>query len=1243
MLGELILDMEIYVQKLPACESYRAIHRALAGAVRRVFGKRVEFRWRRFKKDNTKGALTFPTVQMGQRFLTHYPEGVSIRYRGRYTKATICQSRYPPDSRVVEGMIKVMEEMEYEPWSSGSEDDQIGPSALDYSSPRKDINYRRPGLHISRLEWGLWTTDGTFGRCGALERKGYLTHHSETGELEIVGICDIIDMLKGSGDENGITMDNVSIQEVLIGLTATGYRLFLTLSRIPRFWSQNPDRHLLDDIIDGTDDSTSARVFAHELSIFIGEELPIYRIPGLCVEHEADAPYCNVYVLNLEGPTLHRNLKRLLKSMRRHFPSDPYQYVKARKFSLVDELEKAARLYRNHDYRIAFQIESYMKNRLLVPSETEYLDPQIRILTAKHGIDLTIRILQNFATLLPIRTHETMSQGVEFSDMLRRAESILMSELQKPNMNIAWIHRLYITPAGYHMEGPEWMGSNRVLRLYPKHHHHFLKVSFVEENMSRIQSSREPDLRPILKGRWMSAFQESASCGIKVGGTKFQFLGFSSSSLKEHSAWFLAPFKHRGQNITADYLRSQLGDFSRIRCPPRLAARIGQTFTTTSHSIDLQTDDIRIKEIPDVEVREYNFSDGVGTISRLMIERIWRVSAVDDSGVNPVAYQIRLGGAKGVLSLDKTLRGDQICLRPSMIKFRAENSRLEIANVAKLMPTFLNRQIVVILETLGLPRDNFLTLQQTEVNHLERASYEFDEALRLCQQYGLGQASRLPSILKTLKIHGVDGVFQMPFFRRLNSLAIGHALKQIKYKTRVALDRSWKLMGVMDEFSYLKEGEIYVCLKDKTGNVEFLEGNTIVFRSPSLHCGDVQCVHAIGTVKYSNPLSSLYNCVVFSSQGSRPIPNMLSGGDLDGDLFDVSQNPLLFPPRWEPPDSYPSVAPNELYRECTMADIAEFFIDFIANDTLGQICTRHAIIADQSSDGVMNPKCVTLSRLASTAVDFPKTGHPVNIRSAPYVDSRVKPDFMARQPVAEEDYVPNPGMYSPQDISPNYYGTRPDRTYYYKSTKVLGEMYRSLDIQSLLKAWNAGLDWNEEGPEQLWHKIECNLQKLKPPYQEKWNDYLQQAKEAVEAYMDEFKIIQHTYNPTPCKREGLKETEVFLQCLHMDPSIRNIRGRGKSEYYQSFRDAYRSLVEGVRSEILGTMEGRFQRAAAYFHIGLESAKVRRRREGESFAWILVPDLFDAWDRVQKHGFIDGDESEEALPASPYGLIKEDSS
>jgi len=52
------------------------------------------------------------------------------------------------------------------------------------------------------------------------------------------------------------------------------------------------------------------------------------------------------------------------------------------------------------------------------------------------------------------------------------------------------------------------------------------------------------------------------------------------------------------------------------------------------------------------------------------------------------------------------------------------------------------------------------------------------------------------------------------------------------------------------------------------------------------------------------------------------------------------------------------------------------------------ISTRHLITADKKSEGVHHPDCLKLAELASTAVDFPKTGRKVG--SVPGARPKIK-------------------------------------------------------------------------------------------------------------------------------------------------------------------------------------------------------------------------------------------------------------
>jgi hypothetical protein len=75
------------------------------------------------------------------------------------------------------------------------------------------------------------------------------------------------------------------------------------------------------------------------------------------------------------------------------------------------------------------------------------------------------------------------------------------------------------------------------------------------------------------------------------------------------------------------------------------------------------------------------------------------------------------------------------------------------------------------------------------------------------------------------------------------------------------------------------------------------------------------------------------------------------------------------------PADYPRVSSLELGREVTINDMSSFFVEFMETDQLGPICTHHLQLTDQKPFGAFDPSCIKLAGLASTAVNFSKTGY----------------------------------------------------------------------------------------------------------------------------------------------------------------------------------------------------------------------------------------------------------------------------
>lgn len=176
----------------------------------------------------------------------------------------------------------------------------------------------------------------------------------------------------------------------------------------------------------------------------------------------------------------------------------------------------------------------------------------------------------------------------------------------------------------------------------------------------------------------------------------------------------------------------------------------------------------------------------------------------------------------------------------------------------------------------------------------------------------------------------------------------------------------------MDETGILEENEVYVPLRIE-GAAKLVQGDLVVTRSPALHPGDVKVARAVD-VPEDSPLRELYNCIVFSSKGERDIPSQLSGGDLDGDVYQIFWRSALFPKILATPADYPIVTPIDIGREVTRSDMTDFFIKFMEQDQLGRIANNHQTLADQREEGTFDEDCLTLATLHSTAVDFSKTG-----------------------------------------------------------------------------------------------------------------------------------------------------------------------------------------------------------------------------------------------------------------------------
>ncbi|KAF6144668.1 hypothetical protein GIB67_006160 [Kingdonia uniflora] len=588
--------------------------------------------------------------------------------------------------------------------------------------------------------------------------------------------------------------------------------------------------------------------------------------------------------------------------------------------------------------------------------------------------------------------------------------------------NLVYIRRVQITPSKVYFISPEVIVSNRVLRNYHKVIDNFIRVSFVDEGGEKLRSTylsprrcsanEEKKLTAIYR-RILSVLQ----IGIVIGDKKFEFLAFSSSQLRDNSVWMFA-----SQNgLSSATIRQWMGDFHEIRNVAKHASRLGQSFSSSKEALTVNRKEIEI--IPDVEIEsdgtKYIFSDGIGKISLDFARKVAKKCGI--KGSIPSAFQIRYGGYKGVVSIDPTSRM-KLSLRKSMLKYTSENAKLDVLSMSKNQPCYLNRQLITLLSTLGVEDHVFEKKQKEVVDQLDKI---LTDPLRAKEALELMSPGESTNVLQEMLSCGYRPDAE-PFLAMMLQAFRTTKLLELRNKSRIPVPNGRSMMGCLDETKTLEYGQVFVQVSRKDGK-EFLydgheaqkstfivKGKVVVAKNPCLHPGDVRVLQAVNVPS----LHHLVDCVVFPQKGTRPHPNECSGSDLDGDIYFISWDSELIPPRQIQPMDYTPAPIVHLDHDVKIEEVQEYFVNYMVNDSLGIIANAHIAFADREPLMAESGACIELARLFSIAVDFPKTGVPAEI--PPHLVVKEYPDFMEKldRPTYESTHVIGKLFRAVKDVAP---------------------------------------------------------------------------------------------------------------------------------------------------------------------------------------------------------------------------------
>lgn len=522
-----------------------------------------------------------------------------------------------------------------------------------------------------------------------------------------------------------------------------------------------------------------------------------------------------------------------------------------------------------------------------------------------------------------------------------------------------------VTPTTMYLSAPAPEMSNRVLRQYTEHADRFLRVRFTDEkNEGRVHATTDE--------KNLKVFNRVYQClryGIKIGDRHFEYLASGNSQFRENGAYFFAPTKY----LKTEDVRKSMGTLDNIKSISKYASRLGQCFSTTRA---IRHANLKAIEIDDVEYKGHNFTDGVGKITQYVASLIASELRLPNTGQGvPSVFQFRMGGAKGVVSVWSDIKDmREMQLRPSQWKFMAPWQGIEIIRWSAFSAARLNRQLINVLKSLRVPDSIYMEKLDAEIGRLNMAMKDDTEALAMLQQH-------VDANQTTLDIACVifDGFIQAkdPFAVSMLRLWRSWSLKLLKEKAAIPVKDGAFVLGCTDETATLEgwvEGaigragsdresrkkalpQIFIQVPDSKnpGKYKVIEEICIVARNPSLHPGDIRVVQAVDLPQ----LHHIRDAVVFSQKGDRDVPNMCSGGDLDGDDFVVIWDQALIPPssEWDYPAMDFTGPKGEEVANVTMPDVARFFVQFMQKDTLRTIANAHQANADLLDFGVRSDRC----------------------------------------------------------------------------------------------------------------------------------------------------------------------------------------------------------------------------------------------------------------------------------------------
>ncbi|CAB9503937.1 polymerase alpha-associated DNA helicase A [Seminavis robusta] len=489
--------------------------------------------------------------------------------------------------------------------------------------------------------------------------------------------------------------------------------------------------------------------------------------------------------------------------------------------------------------------------------------------------------------------------------------------------------------------------------------------------------------------------------GLFIQGEMYSFLGCSSSGLKMRKAYLL-----RGTAEQAEKEREMYGSFAELSTVPKQIARFSLLLTQV---VPTNVVPSNVVNEDDVEHRGANFTDGCGSISPDLANRLYQQSKTSlrrrsDSCFRetPSVFQIRYQGCKGVVVRDSKLPPETLVIRPSQRKFQTkEFPHICVADFSRPYSFgHLNRQFIMLLSGLGVPDHVFEKLQRDHFDRIRNMLHDRDSALLVYEWKN--RSSLFTEDGQDVRSGRVDP--PMPPYIDLKKTQ--SRLIEESPKLKILVPQSRTLFGVAETPKYnekglltpgiLQPGECLVRVTMKGGTpVSLQHQKVIVSKNPCYLLGDIRVLTAVSS--HERPQlkeleNDLVDTIVFPIVGDRPHSEEIAGSDLDGDQYFVCWDESLVPPLpVVDPHTYPAFAGKASKKQGGRSTemVRYFASQNVASSLTGRVNNLYRTWGDLK--GVTSSQCKRLGELFARVVDSAKSGEKIRIDPGLIISKESRP------------------------------------------------------------------------------------------------------------------------------------------------------------------------------------------------------------------------------------------------------------